>query len=62
MKAGRHPKLTYPKLRRIDAWYAERIKFKEPMKTIAGELGISINTLMAAAKRIRGYEGIPRAH
>jgi hypothetical protein len=57
MIGGRHPKLTYSKLRIVDEWYRSG---SVPMKTIAGRLGISANTLRDAALRRRAYKDCPR--
>lgn len=45
-------KVTPQKLARIDAWYAF---WRLPRKTMAAQLGVSVSTLMAAAKREGGY-------
>jgi len=56
--SGKPPKLTYSKLRLADAWNLSK---PVPMKTIAGQLGISINTLYDAIRRRRAYRDCPRA-
>lgn len=55
--SGRLPKLTHGKLRVIDAWNLTR---PVPRKTIAAQLGISVNTLRDAANRLRAYRDCPR--
>jgi hypothetical protein len=60
MRPGRHPVLSYPKLRLIDAWFSQNKRNKSPpAKTMAIDLGISIKTLADAARRRRGYADCP---
>lgn len=54
---GRHPKLSYAGLRRIDAWYRDR---KWSATVMARVLKISSNTLYDAALRRRAYAGCAR--
>jgi hypothetical protein len=55
--AGKPPALTYPQLRRIDAWFAER---KISVAVMCRILRIAPNTLYDAAKRRRAYASCPR--
>lgn len=55
--AGRHAKLTFPQLRRIDSWFSER---KWSAMVMCRMLGISIKTLYDAANRRGGYKEIAR--
>lgn len=54
---GKPPALTYSKLRIADAWNLSR---PVPFKTIAAQLGISINTLRDAIFRRGAYRDCPR--
>jgi hypothetical protein len=59
-RIGRRPKLTYPQLRRIDNWYATRVRWKTPIKCIAATIGCSYGTVIDAAKRQGAYRDCPR--
>jgi hypothetical protein len=52
--------LTYPKIRLIDAWRAQGVRFKNPSyKIMAHRLGVSIRTLKNAVSRTYGYACVP---
>jgi hypothetical protein len=51
------PAMTPEKLRIADAWYSVR---RQPFKTIAAQLGVSINTLREAVHRRKAYRNFPR--
>jgi hypothetical protein len=51
------PSLTPEKLRIADAWYSVR---RQPFKTIAAQLGVSVNTLREAVFRRGAYKSSPR--
>jgi hypothetical protein len=55
--AGRNPKLTFPKLRQIDAWWVDR---KWSVKVMGRMVGASTKTIYNAALRRGGYTGCPR--
>ena len=55
--SGRPPKLSYPSLRRIDRWFAER---KIPVSTMRRILKVSADTIYDAANRRNAYRGCPR--
>lgn len=57
MSGGCPPKLTYPDLRRIDAWMAERRLSVRAMSRI---LGVMSTTIYDAHRRIRAYRNCPR--
>jgi hypothetical protein len=58
---GRRQVVTYPKLRLIDAWYAQFQRNKSPgAKVIAAQLGISLTTLYNAAARRGSYREAAR--
>ena len=60
MTGGRPHKLTYPKLRLIDAWWAQGGRMKRPgRKVMAARFGVCIRTLENAAKRKYAYSGVP---
>lgn len=53
---GRFPKLTYPQLRMLDAWYAKPGHYKDPpWKVMMRNLGVSRRTLEDAVHRRGGY-------
>jgi hypothetical protein len=49
---GRYPKLSYPDLRRIDAWAVKR---KISARAMARVLGVALNTFYDAWKRRNAY-------
>jgi hypothetical protein len=61
MKGGRYPKLTYPQLRVIDAWFSQGVRNKSPpAKTLAAQIGCSLTTLYDAAGRRGAYRDAVR--
>jgi len=61
MTGGRPHALTYPKIRRIDAWRAQPGRLKSPpWKVMAYQMGISLRTLYNVTRRRYGYANVPR--
>lgn len=60
MKVGRKPKLDPTALQRVDQWLAARPARYKHFKVLAGELGVSINTIFDAVYRRRAYQQAPR--
>jgi hypothetical protein len=59
--SGRPHKLTYPQIRRIDAWRAQPRRNKTPpWKTMAHSMGVSVRTLYNVVSRRYGYAKVPR--
>jgi hypothetical protein len=59
-RCGPLPKLTYSQLRRIDRWWSMRIKYRQPVKAIAGKIGCCGATILNAAMRRGSYADCPR--
>ncbi len=58
--SGRPHKLSYPKIRRIDAWRAQPTRNKSPpWKVMAYQIGVSLRTLYNVTLRRGGYAKVP---